>query len=66
MNFLGVAVNKHWDKTGQVEDPWKKLFSAGEEARTKTISFDIERAEPWKRGWISADIRLGVLEKGKP
>ncbi|MGI4756617.1 MAG: hypothetical protein ACRYGF_07195 [Janthinobacterium lividum] len=66
MNFLEIAVNKQWNKTDQVEDPWKMLFSAGKEARAKQIPFDTQRAEPWKRGWVVADIRLGMLEEREP
>ena len=63
MNFLGIVAEKHWDSTDQVEDPWKKLFNSGKDARDKKAPFDSERAEPWKRGWIEADIQLGVLEE---
>ena len=48
------------------EDTWVNLFDSGEEARANRIPFDEERMEPWKEGWITVDINLGVLaERGQ-
>ena len=63
MNFLGMVAEVRRKAIGDVEDPWKMLFEAGKDARIGAEPFDSERAEPWKRGWIAADIHLGVLEE---
>lgn len=39
---------------------WGLLFDAGGDARVNGISFDEERTQPWKDGWIETDINLGV------
>ena len=45
------------------EDTWGNLFDLGEEARANSIPFDEARTEPWKEGWISVDIQLGMIEE---
>lgn len=39
---------------------WGVLFDSGEDARTNDIPFDEARTEPWKEGWIAADINVGL------
>jgi hypothetical protein len=39
---------------------WGLLFDAGGDARVNGILFDRVRTQPWKQGWIDADINLGV------
>jgi hypothetical protein len=42
------------------EESWVLLFDAGGDARVNGIAFDARRTEPWKEGWIDADINLGA------
>jgi hypothetical protein len=42
------------------EESWGLLFDAGGDARVNGIAFDARRTEPWKEGWIDADINLGA------
>ena len=37
------------------------LFDSGKAARANGISFDEDRTEPWKEGWVAVDIELGML-----
>ena|SRR5580692_5675235 len=39
---------------------WGLLFDAGGDARVNGIAFDERRTQPWKEGWIDADINHGV------
>ncbi len=39
---------------------WMLLFDVGGDARVNGIPFDRTRTQPWKQGWIEADINLGV------
>jgi hypothetical protein len=41
-------------------ESWGLLFDAGGDARVNGIAFDEQRAQPWKEGWIDADINFGV------
>jgi len=41
-------------------ETWGILFDVGADARVNGIPFDTERTQPWKEGWIDADINLGV------
>lgn len=41
-------------------DTWGLLFDSGEEARANGVPFDETRTEPWKEGWVTADINLGL------
>jgi hypothetical protein len=43
------------------ENTWGNLCDSGEEARANGIPFEEERTEPWKKGWIAVDIKLGML-----
>jgi hypothetical protein len=36
------------------------LADAGGDARANSIPFDEGRTQPWKEGWISADINVGL------
>lgn len=42
------------------EETWGLLFDAGGDARVHGIEFDENRTQPWKEGWIDADINLGA------
>lgn len=66
MNFLGIVAEVRRQTTDEVEDPWKMLFEAGRNARIEAEPFNTERAEPWKRGWVAADIQVGLLEEREP
>ena len=39
---------------------WGVLFGAGGDARVNGIAFDERRTQPWKEGWIDADINFGM------
>ena len=39
---------------------WGLLSDAGGDARLNGISFDKARTQPWKEGWIAADINVGL------
>lgn len=39
---------------------WGLLFDAGGDARVNGIGFDEQRTQPWKEGWIDADINFGM------
>jgi len=43
------------------EDTRGNLFDSGKAARANGISFDEDRTEPWKEGWVAIDIELGML-----
>jgi hypothetical protein len=48
--------------TGRTDDygeSWFTLFDAGGDARVHGIEFDESRTDPWKEGWINADVNLG-------
>ena len=36
------------------------FFGTGEEARRRGLPFDPSCSEAWKRGWVEADIALGL------
>jgi hypothetical protein len=36
------------------------LFDAGGDARANGVPFDQGRTQPWKEGWIAADINVGL------
>lgn len=38
---------------------WGLLFDGGKDARVNSVPFDRDRTEPWKRGWVEADITQG-------
>jgi hypothetical protein len=40
---------------------WGVLFDAGGDARVNGIPFDRGRTQPWKEGWIDADINIGMI-----
>lgn len=42
-------------------EAWGALFDAGGDARVNGIEFDERRTDPWKEGWIDADIKLGTV-----
>jgi hypothetical protein len=46
--------------TDDYEESWWTLFDAGGDARVNGIEFDESRTDPWKEGWIDADIKLGT------
>lgn len=39
---------------------WGVLFDAGGDARVNGVAFDARRTDPWKEGWIDADINFGT------
>jgi hypothetical protein len=41
-------------------ESWNLLFDGGGDARVNGVPFDEDRTEPWKEGWIAADINMGV------
>jgi hypothetical protein len=41
-------------------DTCNLLFDGGGDARVNGVPFDEDRTEPWKEGWIAADINMGV------
>jgi hypothetical protein len=41
-------------------DTWNLLFDGGGDARVNGIPFNEDRTEPWKEGWIAAEINMGV------
>jgi hypothetical protein len=41
-------------------ETWGLLFDAGGDARANGVPFDEGRTQPWKEGWIAADINLGL------
>ena len=41
-------------------ETWGLLFDAGGDARANRIPFDEDRTQPWKEGWIAADINVGL------
>jgi hypothetical protein len=41
-------------------ETWGLLFDAGGDARANGVPFDEGRTQPWKEGWISADINVGL------
>ena len=41
-------------------ESWWLLFDAGGDARVNCIAFDERRTQPWKEGWIDADINFGM------
>jgi hypothetical protein len=47
--------------TDDHEEAWYMLFDAGGDARVNGVEFDENRTDPWKEGWIDADIKLGTL-----
>jgi hypothetical protein len=49
--------DEHADDYGE---NWGLLYDAGGDARVNGIAFDARRTQPWKEGWIDADINLGV------
>src|SRR3979411_3259747 len=40
-------------------ETWGLLFDAGGDARANGVPFDEGRTQPWKEGWIAADINVG-------
>ena len=38
------------------------LFHAGRLARENGVAFDQARTEPWKEGWVAADIEIGAKQ----
>jgi hypothetical protein len=42
------------------EESWGLLFDAGGDARVNGIAFDERGTQPWKEGWIEADINFGI------
>ena len=41
-------------------ETWGLLFDAGGDARANGVPFDEGRTQPWKEGWIAADISVGL------
>lgn len=41
-------------------ETWALLLDLGGDARVNGLPFDAGRSEPWREGWILADINLGV------
>jgi hypothetical protein len=39
---------------------WGLLYDAGGDARANRVPFDDCRTEPWKEGWITAAINMGM------
>ena len=39
---------------------WGLLFDTGGDARANGIPFDVGRTQPWREGWIAADINIGM------
>jgi hypothetical protein len=60
-----LASDSHEQKLadGETDDygeNWGLLFDAGGDARVNGIAFDSRRTQPWKEGWIDADINFGM------
>jgi hypothetical protein len=60
-----LAAEQHRQRIakGEVDDyeeTWSLLFDAGGDARVNGIPFDEKRTQPWKEGWVDADINFGV------
>jgi hypothetical protein len=60
-----LASDKHEQRLacGESDDygeTWGLLFDAGGDARVNGITFDERRTQPWKEGWIDADINFGM------
>ncbi|MGA3010501.1 MAG: hypothetical protein ABSD72_09590 [Terracidiphilus sp.] len=60
-----LASDKHEQRLacGEYDDygeTWGLLFDAGGDARVNGIAFDERRTQPWKEGWIDADINFGM------
>lgn len=49
--------------TEEFEETWWALYDIGGDTRVHGIPFDEDRTEPWKLGWIDADIKLGTIGK---
>lgn len=60
--LLEEARHRQWLAEGR-EDGYLRtrrlLYDAGHTARENGISFDEERTDPWKAGWVAADILIG-------
>jgi hypothetical protein len=41
-------------------ETWGLLFDAGSDAQANGVPFDEGRTQPWKEGWIAADINVGL------
>jgi hypothetical protein len=41
-------------------ETWGLLLDAGDDARANGVPFDEGRTQPWKDGWIAADINVGL------
>ena len=41
-------------------ETWGALYDIGGDARVNGIAFDERRTQPWKEGWIDADINFGM------
>lgn len=64
-NLELLASDKHEQKladgrSDDYDESWWLLFDAGGDARVNGIGFDERRTQPWKQGWIDADINFGV------
>jgi hypothetical protein len=63
---LELVVTTHHEQKiadGESDDygeSWGLLFDAGGDARVNGIAFDERRTQPWKEGWIDADINFGM------
>jgi hypothetical protein len=59
-NWIGTNVS--WPRGGEDDyaETWGLLFDAGGDARANGVPFDECRTQPWKEGWIAADINVGL------
>ena len=46
-------------------ETWNLLFEGGGNARINGIAFEEGMTQPWKEGWIAADIDLGTIRTSK-
>jgi hypothetical protein len=44
---------------------WGVLCDAGGDARENGVPLDRARTQPWKEGWIDADMKLRLILEGK-
>ena len=60
--MLEQARHRRWIEEGREDDyPGTRhlLFDAGRLARENGVLFDEARTQPWKAGWVAADIQIG-------
>jgi hypothetical protein len=54
------VINGRSLRAGKTQIPGTSFLMGAGTPRVNGISFDEDRTEPWKEGWIAADINMGV------